>query len=70
VIELVTQDTRNGVPKHLTFKISKFKMGMVLTDRLSFIRDNKALNKGGGLKKKGGESIFLKAISVSKEVLN
>ena len=54
----------------MTFLISKFKMGMILTDRLSFIRDNKALNKGGGLKKKGGKSIFLKAISVPKEVLN
>jgi len=27
-------------------------MGMVLTDRLNFIKDNKALNKGGDSKKR------------------
>ena len=54
----------------MTFLISKFKMSMVLIGCLDFVRDIKALNKGGGLKKKGGKSIFLKAISVPKEVLN
>ena len=51
-----TENSRTGLglgeTKNLTFKISKFMMGMVLTDRLNFIKDNKALNKGGDSKKR------------------